>query len=489
MENTRQNVFSNIIWRFAERCGAQIVSFIVSIVLARILAPEAYGTIALITVFTNILQVFVDSGLGNALIQKKDADDIDFSTVFYTNLFSCLILYLLVFLCAPIIANFYKDQSLIALIRVLSLTIIISGVKNVQQAYVSRKLIFKKFFFATLAGTIGAAIIGIAMALKGFGVWALVTQQLFNLTVDTIVLWITVKWRPKLKFSFKRLKGLFSYGWKLLVSSLIDTTYENVRQLIIGKLYSSSELAYYNRGKQFPNIIVTNINTSIDSVLLPTMSNEQENKERVRDMTRRAIKTSIYIMAPLMMGLAFTSNNVVKLLLTEKWMECVPYLCIFCITYMFYPIHTANLNAIKSMGRSDLFLKMEIIKKIVGIILLLLTMRISPMAMALSLLVSGLISQLINSWPNKRLLGYSYIEQIKDILPSIILALIMGVIVYWVGLIKLPTIISFIIQVIVGMIVYIWGSKMLKIDSFEYLFDLVKKIAKGKKKRANENAK
>ena len=206
-------------------------------------------------------------------------------------------------------------------------------------------------------------------------------------------------------------------------------------------------------------------------------------------MTRRAIKTSIYIMAPLMMGLAFTSNNVVKLLLTEKWMECVPYLCIFCITYMFYPIHTANLNAIKSMGRSDLFLKMEIIKKIVGIILLLLTMRISPMAMALSLLVSGLISQLINSWPNKKLLGYSYIEQIKDILPSIILALIMGVIVYCVGLIKLPTIMSFIIQVIVGMIVYIWGSKILKIDSFEYLFDLVKKIAKGKKKRANENAK
>ena len=350
MDNSKQNVFSNVIWRFAERCGAQVVSFIVSIVLARILAPEAYGTIALITVFTNILQVFVDSGLGNALIQKKDANDLDFSTVFYANITVCLVLYVSVFLCAPAIASFYNDNSLVAVIRVLSLTIVISGVKNVQQAYVSKKLIFKKFFFATLAGTVGAAIVGIVMAQKGFGVWALVAQQLFNLTVDTIVLWITVKWRPKLMFSFKRLKELFSYGWKLLVSSLLDTTYENVRQLVIGKIYSSADLAFYNKGKQFPNLIVTNINTSIDSVLLPTMSNEQENKSRVRDMTRRAIKTSIFIMAPLMMGLAFTSKNIVTLLLTEKWLECVPYLCVFCITFMFYPIHTANLNAIKAMG-------------------------------------------------------------------------------------------------------------------------------------------
>lgn len=480
MDNSKQNVFSNVIWRFAERCGAQVVSFIVSIVLARILAPEAYGTIALITVFTNILQVFVDSGLGNALIQKKDADDLDFSTVFYANITVCLVLYVSVFLCAPAIANFYNDESLVAVIRVLSLTLVISGVKNVQQAYVSKKLIFKKFFFATLAGTIGAAFIGIAMAKKGFGVWALVAQQLFNLTVDTIVLWITVKWRPKLMFSFGRLKKLFSYGWKLSASALLDTTYENIRQLVIGKIYSSADLAFYNKGKQFPNLIVTNINTSIDSVLLPTMSNEQENKSRVRDMTRRAIKTSIFIMAPLMMGLAFTSRNIVTLLLTEKWLECVPYLCIFCITFMFYPIHTANLNAIKAMGRSDLFLKLEIIKKIVGVTLLLVTMHISPIAMAYSLLISGLLSQIINSWPNKKLLGYSYIEQVKDILPSVLLAVFMGVIVYLIGLIKLPIILSLVFQVVVGGTIYILGAKILKIDSFKYLFELLKSILKKK---------
>ena len=208
-EDIKQNVFSNVIWRFAERCGAQMVQFIVSIVLARLLLPEDYGVIALITVFTTILQVFVDSGLGNALIQKKDADDIDFSTVFYTNIIFCIILYVIIFFCAPIIANFYNNYSLILLIRVLSITILISGIKNVQQAYVSRNLMFKKFFWSTIGGTIVAAIVGILMALNGFGVWALIAQQLTNVTIDTIILWITVKWRPKLQFSFERLKKLF----------------------------------------------------------------------------------------------------------------------------------------------------------------------------------------------------------------------------------------------------------------------------------------
>ena len=483
MENTKQSVLSNMVWRFAERSGAQIVQFIVSIVLARILAPEAYGTIALITVFTTILQVFVDSGLGNALIQKKNADDLDFSTVFWTNIIFCIILYSIVFLCAPLIAKFYNNDSLIALTRVISITILISGVKNVQQAYVSKNLIFKKFFFATLTGTIGAAGVGILMALNGFGVWALVTQQLLNLTVDTIVLWITVKWRPKFVYSFQRLKGLFSYGWKLLVSSLIDTGYNNIRALLIGKIYSSQDLAYYNRGKTFPEIITTNINTAIDSVLLPTMSKAQDDKNRVKEMTRRAIKTSVYIMAPLMMGLAFTSETVIKLLLTDKWIESVPYLCIFCITYMFWPIHTANLNAIKAMGRSDLFLKLEIIKKSIGILLLIVTVRISVMAMAYSLLVSSVLSQIINSWPNRKLLGYSYINQIKDILPSILLAVFMGVLVYGIKFLPLPLVVTLIIQVILGAIIYIVGSKLLKIDSFTYIMDTIKGL---KNKRSKE---
>ncbi len=473
MDENRK-IFSNLIWRFLERSGAQLVSFIVSLVLARILMPEDYGTIALITVFTTILQVFVDSGLGNALIQKKDADDLDFSTAFFVNIVFCTVLYALMFVAAPAISRFYGDMFMVSYIRVLSLTVLVSGIKNVQQAYVSRHMMFKKFFFSTLGGTVLASIIGIMMALNKMGVWALVAQQVINMTIDTIILWITVKWKPHLKFSFNRMKGLFSFGWKLLVSSLIDTIYNDLRQLIIGKMYSSADLAYYNKAKQFPNLIVTNINTSIDSVLLPAMSNVQDNKEHVKSMTRRSIKTSIYVMAPLMMGMAFAAKPIISLLLTDKWLLCVPFVRIFCITYMFYPIHTANLNAMKAMGRSDLFLKLEIVKKVFGLVLLLSTMWFGIMAMAYSLLVSSVFGQIINSWPNRKLLNYGYLEQLKDILPGIGLAVVMGGCIYFVGLFPLPIILILIIQVVSGALIYITLSAVLHLESFEYLLKILK---------------
>lgn len=467
-------VFSNFIWRFAERCGAQLVTFIVSIVLARILSPSDYGTIALVTVFTTILQVFIDSGLSTALIQKKDADDLDFSSVFYFNFIVCLILYIIMFVSAPCIADFYKDSNLITIIRVISLTLIISGVKGVQQSYVSRNMLFKRFFFSTLGGTIFSAVLGIIMAYAGFGVWAIVFQQLSNNAIDTLILWITVKWRPIKKFSWIRLKHLLSFGWKMLASSLLDTVYNNLRNMIIGKLYTSADLAFYNQGDKFPKLIVTNINTSIDSVLLPTMSNEQDNHVRVKDMTRRAIKISTYIMAPLMIGLAFCARPIVQLVLTDKWLPCVPYLQIFCVSYLFWPIHTANLNAIKAMGRSDLFLKLEIIKKFIGMILLIITMNISVMAMAYSLLISGLISQVINSWPNRYLLKYSYIDQIKDILPNIVMALIMGGFVYFISYLNLSNLVSLILQIALGGIIYLVLSIFTRNDSFIYLINILK---------------
>lgn len=380
------------------------------------------------------------------------------------------------YFAAPFIAGFYGDSQLTAVVRVLSLTLIISGVKNVQQAYVSRNMLFKRFFFATLGGTAGAAAIGIVMAYMGFGVWALVVQQLFNATVDTLILWITVRWRPRKLFSLQRLKGLFSYGWKLLLSSLLDTGYSNISQLIIGKRYSSADLAYYNRGRQFPNFIVSNINSSIDSVLFPVMSDAQDNPEDVKQMTRRAIKTSVYIMAPLMIGLAFTADTVVRLVLTDKWMECVPFLRIFCVTFLFWPIHTANLNAIKAMGRSDMFLKLEVIKKIMGMLLLLSTMWFGVMAMAYSMLVSSVLSQIINSWPNRKLLRYSYISQLKDIMPSILIAVFMGICVLCVSLLPLSAFFTLFIQVVLGAGIYIGMSAALKIDSFLYLWSLLRRF-------------
>lgn len=477
------SVISNFIWRFAERVGAQLVAFIVSIVLARILDPDAYGVVALITVITVIMQVFVDSGLGNALIQKKDADNLDFSTVFYTNIVFCLILYMCLYFSAPFIADFYKDTALTPYIRVLGLTVLISGIKNVQQAYVSRHMLFKKFFFSTLGGTIIAGIVGIIMAVRGAGVWALIAQQVINLAMDTLILWITVRWRPECKFSFERLKGLFGFGWKLLASALLDTIYTNIRQLIIGKMYSSADLAQYNRGRQFPNLIVQNVNTSIDSVLLPAMSNAQDDKNHVRDMTRRSIKMSTYIMAPIMMGLAFIGEPLISLVLTDKWLPCVPFMRIFCITFMFYPIHTANLNAIKAMGRSDLFLKLEIYKKVIGVLALLSTMWISVEAMAYSLLLTSFTNQIINSWPNKKLLGYSYGQQIKDILPGVMLAVVMGCCIYPIQYLKLNNIVILCIQIPLGAIIYVVGSIVFKVESFTYLFEIIKSFIKSRGKK------
>ena len=474
----KMTVISNLVWRFAERCGAQLVSFIVSIVLARILAPEDYGTIALVNVFTAILQVFVDSGLGTALIQKKDADEIDFSSVFYFNFVVCLISYLGMFAAARFIADFYGDVTLVPVIRILSLTIVISGVKGIQQAYVSRNMLFKRFFFSTIGGTIFSAVLGIAMAYAGFGIWSLVAQQLSNTFIDTLILWITVRWRPTKSFSWTRLKYLLSFGWKLLVSSLLDTAYNNLRNLIIGKMYSSSDLAFYNQGDKFPKVIVTNINASIDSVLLPTMSSAQDDKERVKQMTRRAIKTSTYVMAPLMMGLAFCAEPIVSLVLTDKWLPCVPFLRIFCTTYMFWPVHTANLNAINAMGRSDWFLRLEIIKKIMGMTILLSTMWFGVMAMAYSLLLSSVLSQIINSWPNRKLLGYGYLEQVRDFAPGILLAVIMGICVYFISFLHLPTIVTLLIQFIVGAAIYIGVSAILKLEEFEYLLGMVKSFLK-----------
>lgn len=467
--DVKTKTITNMIWRFAERCGAQGVSFIVSIVLARILIPEDYGMISLVTVFTTIMQVFVDGGLGNALIQKKDADDLDFSSVFYCNLVVCSILYLVIFFAAPYIAAFYKLNNLTPIVRVLGLTIVISGVKGVQQAYVSKKLIFKRFFFATLGGTVGAAVLGIFLACNGFGVWALVAQQIFNTLVDTIILWFTVKWRPKKMFSWNRLKNLYSYGWKLLASNLINTVYENIRQMIIGKVYCSADLAFYNRGRQFPELIVMNINSSIDSVLFPVMSDKQDNKNQIKNMTRKSIMTSSYIMWPLMFGLMAVSYNVVTLILTDKWLACVPYLCIFCLVFGLQPIQTSNLNAIKAMGRSDMYLKMEIIKKSVGMLIIISTMNISVMAIGLSAIVYAIFASIVNAFPNKKLLDYTYFEQLRDIMPSFLLAAFMGACVYAVGMISINIFIKLLLQVIIGVIIYVSGSIIFKFEAFKYL--------------------
>ncbi len=476
-----EKVIGNFIWRLLERFGAQGVTLIVSIVLARLLDPAVYGTIALVTVFTSLLHVFIDSGLGTALIQKKNADDLDFSSVFFFNLGVCSLLYIGLFIAAPFIAAFYGIPELTAIVRVLGLTLVISGVKNIQQAYVSRNMLFKKFFFSTLGGTLGAAVVGITMAYFGFGVWALVSQYLFNALVDTLVLWFTVKWRPKMMFSFERLKALLGFGSKLLGVSLITTVYNDIRQMLIGKLYTTSDLAFYNKAKQFPALFDSNINTSIDSILLPTMSKEQDDMSAVKAITRRSIKTSTYIMAPILIGLAMCGDAFIELLLTEKWLPCVPYMRIFCVTYIFTPMFTANYNAYKALGRSEIYLKVSIMSKIFGLIILVVTLPYGVMVMAYGLLVSNFISQLVCTFPNRKLLKYSYAEQIKDILPALSLAVFMGAVVYAVEFLNFNPIVTLIIQIAVGVAVYLAGSVLFKMESYNYVLNSAKNFLNRKK--------
>lgn len=471
---------SGFIWRLLERFGAQGVTFVVSIIIARLVEPAAYGTVAIVNVIISFLNIFIEGGLGTALIQKKDVDDLDYCSVFYFNLLVCIFLYIVLYIIASPIAHFYSNDCLILVIRLLGLTLIISGFRIVQGVYVSRNMIFKKYFFATIIGTVISAIVGILMAYEGYGIWALVAQVLVNNVIDTIVLWYTVKWMPKLFFSFKRLKILFSFSWKIMLSSLLGAIYGQLSQLIIGKKYSTSDLAYYNKGNHFPEATTSSILVSIDSVLLPTMSKEQDNIDNVKNITRRSIKVSSYILLPMMIGLAACADNVVKTLYTEKWSEMIPYLRIFCVTYAFYPIHSANINAIVALGKSNTFLKLEILKKIVEISALLISVKYGVYAMAISTIVTSIISQIINTYPNKKLMNYNYIDQLKDIIPSLVLSIVMGVIVYSINFVGLNSISTLILQIIVGLLIYIGLSIITKNDNYIYCCKTFKSLI-GKK--------
>ena len=474
----RYSVVSNLIWRFLERSGAQLVSFVVSIILARILLPEEYGIVAIATVVITIMNVFVDNGIGNALIQKKECDDADYSTALWANVIVCAILYAIAYIIvAPIMAYAYADTTLKWIIRIMGLSIIISSVKNIQQAYVSRTLQFKKFFISTSAGTMVSAIVGVYMAYFGFGVWALVAQYLTNTIIDTVVLGVVIEWRPGFIFSMERLRGLISYGYKLLASALINCIYDNFRQLIVGKVHSSKDLAFYNRGKQFPSIIMVNINSSIDSVLFPVMSREQDSPERLRNMAHRSMTVSAYILFPFLFGLAAIADHMIPLLLTEKWNDSIVFIQIFCLFYTFHPIQTTNLNVIKAVGRSDLFLKLEIIQTVVGILLLIPVIKLGPVYIAIMYLVAAVINAVIIGAVSGQQMGYSIGNQVKDMLPYYCMSSIMALTIRGIGLLSDNHMIM-IGQVVIGILIYVFLSVLFKPSSYRYIFYEIVKYKK-----------
>ena len=475
---SKNTVISSLIWKFLERGGVQGVQFILSIVLARLVSPDDYGVIALILVFIQIATVFIQHGFNTALIQKKDSDEVDFSSIFYLSLFVALLCYIALFFAAPFIANFYKQEILCPVIRVISFTLFFGAVNSVQSAYVSKTMQFKRFFYSSMGAVTGSGIIGIILAYKGFGVWALVAQQLIKDVLICLILWFTVKWRPKFLFSFERVKKLFCFGWKILCSSLLDTIFRNSYNLIVGKIYDSQTLGYFNRGHQFPQVIATNLDGSIQSVMLPTLSANNDNVQEVKRITRRSISTSAFILMPCMFGLAAVAEPLVKVLLTDKWLPCVPFLQLACICYSIYPIHTANLTGFNALGRSDLYLKLEIIKKCVTIINILITLPFGIYAMAIGQVVQGFISSFINAYPNKKLMNYSYFEQWKDLIPSFVLSLVMAVIVWSMNFLQIEPLILLILQIIVGIMIYILLSKLFKVEVYAYFINTIKGFVK-----------
>ena len=482
VNSLKSKVMSGLIWTFGERIIAQSVSFIVSIILARILLPEEYGVVSIILVFINLANVFVANGFGESLVRKQDSNEEDFSTIFFCSFIFSWFLYFILFIAAPYIADFYNQKLLTMLLRVLALKIPISSISTIQHAYVSKHMIFKKFFFSTLGGTLISGIIGVVMAYAGFGAWALVAQYLVNTSIDTMVLFITVPWRPRLIFNKRSAKTLVNYGWKLTASSLINEIYSELRSLIIGRVYTSADLAYYNRGNQFPSLIITNIDTAIGKVVFPAMTTVSADRNRLKQLSRRAMKTTSYTIFPMLAGLMMVADPLIKLLLTDKWLFCVPFLQCSCVYYMCQPIQTTNWQIIKAIGRSDLCLKLEAIKKVIGVSIILITMNYGVLAIALGNAAFGVISMIINILPNRKLIGYSAWEQIKDLMPAIVLSGIMCAIVKAVSLIDVGIVCDLILQVVSGGLAYLLLSYILKVDSFMYLLDIARsKIFKGKR--------
>lgn len=482
MASDRNRVLGGLAWKFAERTSSQAVSFVLSIILARLLMPKEYGLVAMINIFIVFANVFVTSGFTASLIQKKDADDLDFSTIFYCTFTISLLLYTIIYFFSPAIARFYNMPDLCLLTRVYALSLVITSYQTIQQAYISRHLLFKKTFVSTFIGTILSGVIGVVMAYNGYGVWALVAQFLSNIVINMVTLMFIIPWKPKLVFSMERAKILMRFGGGIFVSSLISKIYREIRQLIIGKMYTPADLGYYNRGMGIPHFVTNNIESTISSVLFPTMSDYSDNPERMKQILRRGIRTSSYILFFLFTLLATASKPLVILLLTEKWAPCIPYMQIFCISNMMLLISRCNVQAIKALGAGKEVIKLEVLKKPVFLLVILAVAKFGPLAIALTSPVNSLYAMAMNMRPTRKLLSYSSSEQLKDFVPATMMSIVVAATTLPFVLLKTNDFVILILQVFVGILTFILFSKVFKVESYSYIktvvVDTIKKIRK-----------
>ena len=474
MSSLKQKTVSGLIWSFVDTMAGQGITFIVGIILARLLSPREFGLIGMLTVFIAVSQSFIDSGFSNALIRKKDCSNTDYSTVFYFNLAVGVLFFILLYLSAPPISGFFNEPELTAILQVMGVVLIIDSLTIIQRTILTKRIDFKLQARISVIASIGSGFVAIAMAFNGFGVWALVAQRLVKQGLNSLFLWIWNRWKPLLVFSTESFKELFGFGSKLLISGLIDTIYRNVYFLIIGKFFSAQELGFYTKADEFKRLPSQNLNAIIGRVSYPVLSTMQDDIPRLRNNYQKLIRSVMFITFILMIGMAAVAEPMIHTLIGAKWEPAIIYLQMLCFVGMMYPLHALNLNMLQVQGRSDLFLKLEIIKKIIAIPTIVIGIFFGIKMMIVGMMVNTLIAYYLNSYWSGVKIGYSFIHQVKDILPSFFLSLIMGISVYILGeLLPFSYLVNLIIQILFGALFVFVFCEITKFKDYIFVKELV----------------
>ena len=446
MSSLKQKILSGVFWQGLARVGSQGMGCLIAVILARLLTPEDFGVIALIMVFITLCNTVIDSGFSNALIQKKEAIQSDFCSVFFINITLGLFLYAAMFFAAPLIARFYDSPRITCYLRIASLVLIISSFSRVQQAVLNKNMMFRLSFRINWVSLGISGVVGIIMAYRGFGVWALIAQQICNATIACLLLWLLVKWRPRLCFDRARTKKLFQFGWKFLVSSFLDTLYNNLYSVVIGKIANLTEMGFYNNGKSIPALGMETVCGTAGSVLFPAFSQLQDDREKMRELAERSLQNIMFLVIPALTLLFILAEPFIRIVFTDKWLPCVIYLQLCCIFFFYWPLHITNLQIISACGRSDIFLILEILKKAQAATVILLTYRYGVVTMVATQATFGLVDFFENAWFNRKLINYAPWRQLWDVLPMLSVAVISGGGVYFI----LPLFFSPWLKIIIG---------------------------------------
>ncbi|OKZ19027.1 MAG: lipopolysaccharide biosynthesis protein [Bacteroides sp. 43_108] len=475
MSDLKDKTVKGVMWSSIDRFSTQGIQFVFSILIARLLMPEDYGVVAMLNIFLSVSQKFIDSGFGTALIRKPDRTEIDFSTVFYFNIVVSIFFYVLLWIASPAIAAFYDIPLLEDVTKVVALNLVINSFSGIPSAKLSISIDFKTRAKISLAVTLLTGFVGLWMAYNGFGVWALVAQSVFGSLLSTFLLWFFVRWMPGLMFSWKSFREMFSFGSKMLASGLLDTIYTNVYTLVIGKFFSPAMLGVYSRADglaQYPSSNITNI---LQGVTFPVLCSIQNEPERLAGVYKRFLRLSAFIVFPLMVGLAAVADPLIRLVLTDKWEGAIYLLQIVCFALMWYPIHAINLNLLQVKGRSDFFLKLEIIKKIQGVIVLCITLPLGVVAMCYGRIVGSLLALIYNTYYTKKLISYGYFAQMKDLLHILLHSLVMGAFAWGAVQVFDSQWMQLIVGILIGATYYLLGAKLMHFEELDELMSLINK--------------